>query len=241
MAYFNDCLTKFGYGNFFIRWLELIFAVMVLVFGGVLPLEKIDDGSFDSRLPYDGIYNDPAATRFAVFAGAFGTACAGYIILTSLISFLQHGLHYWFVLVLDILNWIFFLSAFASLSSALSRGTQALRFCSSIGGIINTYKDSTPRALQIFLPYLQDVQLACNYTYAGIAFGVCAWLLWTFSIWQSGRMLWKTTIDEDPELNTVPRQSASTDMAEHKDPQLGAGVEPAVEPAVEPTSAPVHN
>jgi hypothetical protein len=28
MAYFNDCLVKFGRANFALRWVELIFAVL---------------------------------------------------------------------------------------------------------------------------------------------------------------------------------------------------------------------
>jgi len=217
MAYFKDCLQKFGYGNFAIRWLELMFATLVLVFGGILPLMKIGSTQFDAALPYDGLYNDPGATRYTVFAGAFATATALYVIITALIKFLHHGWHYWFVLILDILNWIFLLCSFAALSAALTTGYQGLRFCRSIGSILNTYTNSTPRPLQSLVSYLQSIQLACDFTYAGIAFGATAWLLWTFSCYQTGRMIF---MESDAEDGTVNGQTG--DIEERKSSEVRA-------------------
>ena len=81
MGYFGDRMKYFGAANWVIRWVELVFSIIVfpslfslnlisvLVLGGILPLEKIGDTS-DLALSdlYNGIYTTSPATRFTVFA-----------------------------------------------------------------------------------------------------------------------------------------------------------------------------
>jgi hypothetical protein len=111
--------------------------------------------------------------------GAFGTASIGYILIASMLRFLERDWHVWFILVLDILNWIFFLVSWASLAAAISTTTNALLFCknSQLQNII----DSTPNLAGDIITYLRGLQQACNMTYAGLTFGIVAWYANPFS------------------------------------------------------------
>jgi multisubunit Na+/H+ antiporter MnhG subunit len=136
---------------------------------------------------YDGIYVTASATRFTIFAvssppnfwtransqGAFGTASIGYILIASMLAFMERDWHTWFILVLDIFNWIFFLVSWASLAAAISTTTNALMFCKN--NQIQNIIDSTPNLAGDLVTYLRGLQQACNMTYAGMAFGIVAW------------------------------------------------------------------
>jgi hypothetical protein len=90
-----------------------------------------------------------------------------------MLKFMERDWHTWFILVLDILNWIFFLVSWASLAAAISTTTNALLFCknSQIQNII----DSTPNLAGDIISYLRGLQQACDMTYAGLTFGIVAW------------------------------------------------------------------
>jgi hypothetical protein len=92
---------------------------------------------------------------------------------------MERDWHTWFILVLDILNWIFILVSWASLAAAISTTTNALMFCkdSQIQDILN----ATPNLAGNLVTYLRGLQQACNMTYAAIAFGVLAW--YSIPVW----------------------------------------------------------
>jgi len=197
-----------------------------------VPLEKIGDTSnFSLASLYNGIYVTAGATRFTVFAGAFGTATSGYIILTALVKFLNREWHCWFVLVLDVLNWIFMLVSWATLSAALNSTFNALLFCDNISNITNAYIASTPIPLQSVVSYLNGLKLGCRCTYAGIAFGVCAWLLFFVSIFLTGRLIFKSDETAPAELEIPTRGTV-----ERKE----APVEPGAAPGPEHDNAPTQ-
>jgi hypothetical protein len=114
----------------------------VLVFGGVLPYRRIgslpDNGDLS---PYGGIYFDPGATKFTVFAVSqlISTLILGRIRISDSSIYNHHRsdqipptwmalLVYLYIpiqwllieVVLDILNWIFFLSSYVLFYSELS-------------------------------------------------------------------------------------------------------------------------
>ena len=86
---------------------------------------------------------------------------------------MEHDWLVCFVLVLDILNWIFMLVSWICLCAALSTPVNALNYCKY--SRINQIIDTAPNPSQNLISYLKGLQSACNYTYAGIAFGICAW------------------------------------------------------------------
>jgi hypothetical protein len=62
-----------------------------------LPYKKIGHTG-DLGLEYDGIYATAAATKFTLFAGAFGTATTLLILILCMIKYLTHqDFFYWIV------------------------------------------------------------------------------------------------------------------------------------------------
>jgi len=155
---------------------------------------------------------------------------------------MEHVWHACFVLILDILNWIFMLTAWACLCAALSHPVNALIFCEH--NHINHILDRTPNIAQDLVSYLNGLKDACNYTYAAIAFGICAWyvfpphfffgatidlrLLFFASIYFTAKIFFYE--DEVAEERSKARQSvAGTENQSKSESEVGGG---------QPTSAP---
>ena len=84
------------------------------------------------------------------------------------------------------LNWTFMFAScelynslsdyrWVSLAVILGSTSTALQFCYHINSSINEYIVSTPKPLQSARDDFSNLKLACRCTYAGLAFGFCAW------------------------------------------------------------------